>query len=78
MGKRKANVLPLPVTASAATSFLSRKSGIVVDCKKKSDDFHSTNCAPNKNGHSVNPGGNEPFEILNVMNLECNAQRGSK
>ena len=72
MGRRKAKVLPLPVTASAATSFLSRKSGIVVDCKKKREksvDFHSTNCVPiKKNGHNL--GGKDSFELLNVMNAQ--------
>ena len=46
MGRRKAKVLPLPVTASAATSFLSRKSGIVVDCKKETKMvFCCQNCS---------------------------------
>ena len=34
-GSRKARVLPLPVTASAATSFRSKNRGIVADCKNK-------------------------------------------
>ena len=34
-GSRKARVLPLPVTASAATSFRSKNRGIVANCKNK-------------------------------------------
>lgn len=39
MGIKKAKVLPLPVTASAATSFLSRNNGMAEACKKI-ETFH--------------------------------------
>ena len=37
---------------------------------EKGVDFHSTICVPNKNEHTMNLGGKNSFELLNVMNTK--------